>query len=272
LRRLLIRPGGIGDCITCLPVLEWLRTNYTEVWVPRSVVPLVQFADRVRAIADTGLDLLGIIESPPPALQQTIAAFDHIVSWYGTQRPEFRRVAVELSPNWEFLPALPPAESIMHATDFHALNASAPLGLQPHICVESQGFRRAVAIHPFSGGRNKNWSLDCYRQLAQRLPCSVEWIAGPDEDLDHAVRFENLLELASWMRSHALYIGNDSGITHLAAAIGMPTIALFGPSNHIVWRPRGPFVRVIAERSMDEITVDAVLGAATQALNTAGCL
>ena len=60
MRRLLIRPGGIGDCLTCFPVMALLRAEYTEVWVPSPVVPLVQFADRVRAISSTEIDLLGI--------------------------------------------------------------------------------------------------------------------------------------------------------------------------------------------------------------------
>jgi ADP-heptose:LPS heptosyltransferase len=41
-----------------------------------------------------------------------------------------------------------------------------------------------------------------------------------------------------------MYIGNDSGITHLAAAVGTPVLALFGPTNPEVWAPRGPHVRV----------------------------
>ena len=42
LRRLIIRPGGIGDCILSLPAIELLRTEHTEVWVPSSVLPLIR--------------------------------------------------------------------------------------------------------------------------------------------------------------------------------------------------------------------------------------
>ena len=62
LRRLLIRPGAIGDVILSLPALEAARADYTEVWAPRPVLPLIRFADRTRAIADTGLDLVGVVE------------------------------------------------------------------------------------------------------------------------------------------------------------------------------------------------------------------
>ncbi|PYT14112.1 MAG: hypothetical protein DMG59_18225, partial [Acidobacteria bacterium] len=62
MRRLLIRPGAIGDCILSLPALEAARAGYTEVWAPRPVLSLIRFADRTRAIADTGLDLIGVLE------------------------------------------------------------------------------------------------------------------------------------------------------------------------------------------------------------------
>jgi ADP-heptose:LPS heptosyltransferase len=58
------------------------------------------------------------------------------------------------------------------------------------------------------------------------------------------VRIENLYELACWLASARLYIGNDSGITHLAAAVGTPVLALFGPTDPDVWAPRGANVRV----------------------------
>jgi hypothetical protein len=269
LRSLLIRPGGIGDCITCFPVLEWLKTGYTEVWVPRSVAPLIRFADRVRAIADTGLDFLGIDDSlVPPSLIELLKAFDQIVSWYGTNRPEFRDAALTINPNWQFLPALPPAGSTTNATDFHAAKIGAPLGLIPRIKVGHSPPRSTVAIHPFSGGRAKNWPLDRFQELASRLPLPVGWIAGPEEDLDNAFRFDNLMDLAHWLRSATLYIGNDSGITHLAAAIGLPTLALFGPTDPRVWLPRGVHVSVVARSSMDEINVDEALSAAIELLTS----
>src|SRR5258708_28520820 len=91
LRRLLIRPGAIGDCILSLPALECLRAEYTEVWTPSAVVPLIRFAGRVHSIASTGLDLFGVpgIE-PPIGLVDRLGSFDSIVSLYGTNREDFR--------------------------------------------------------------------------------------------------------------------------------------------------------------------------------------
>ena len=73
----------------------------------------------------------------------------------------------------------------------------------------------------------------------------VRWCRGPeDPPLDDAVEIGNLYELACWLARARLYIGNDSGITHLAAAVGTPVLALFGPTDPRVWAPRGEHVRV----------------------------
>ncbi len=86
-------------------------------------------------------------------------------------------------------------------------------------------------IHPFSGSARKNWPLERFRELAARLAMPVRWCAGPEEALNDAVRFENLYDLACWLSSARVYIGNDSGLTHLAAAVGVPVVAIFGPTD-----------------------------------------
>lgn len=254
MRRLLIRPGAIGDCILSLPALEALRTAYTEVWVPEASVPLIRFADRVRAIGSTGLDLVGIEGlEPPRTVFEELARFDSIVSWYGANRPEFRAVLAGFPVR--FFPALPPAGCRIHACDFfleHArqIGASAASAIPRLECpVERRNF---AVIHPFSGSPAKNWPLAEFRRLAgwlsERIP--VFWCAGPEEVLEEAVRFENLWDLACWLASARLYIGNDSGVTHLAAATGVPVVAIFGPTDPAVWGPRGNNVRIAApERS-----------------------
>ena len=268
MRRLLIRPGGIGDCIACFPVMKWLRANHTEVWAPSAVCPLIQFADRVRAISGTGIDLIGIDEiDAPRATLEALAHFDEIVSWYGTNRSEFREAALSCNPNWRFLPALPPSQATLHVTDFYARAVGAPSGLCPTtLCVPCAPKRRSVVIQPFSGSPRKNWPLDRFQELARRLPLPVEWIAGPEETLPGALRFDDLWQLANWISGASLYIGNDSGITHLAAATGVPAIALFGATDSRVWAPRGESVTLVVRDSMQSIATDDVLRAAANLL------
>ncbi len=104
-----------------------------------------------------------------------------------------------------------------------------------------------AAIHPFSGSARKNWPLKNFEAIARllELELRVEWAAGPEETLPQARRFDGLDELAAWLAGARLYIGNDSGISHLAAAVGTPAVVLFGPTDPRVWAPRGNGVRVI---------------------------
>jgi heptosyltransferase III len=260
MRRLLIRPGAIGDCILSFPALEYLASGYTEIWISSAVVPLVRFADSVYSLASSGIELVGVGDLEiPPIMKAMIERFDSIVSWYGTNRPEFQEALTNLHANCTFHPALPPFKFAGHATDFFAEQVGAPSGLIPRIPIETPHTRASVVIQPFSGSPPKNWPLPFYRELAAQLPCMVEWTAGPEEELPEATRFTNLGDLAAWLAGARLYIGNDSGITHLAAAVGVPTLALFGPSEPHTWAPRGRNVSVLRADPLDRLSVSEVL-------------
>jgi lipopolysaccharide heptosyltransferase III len=250
MRRLAIRPGAIGDVIVSLPALEHLRGDYLEVWTASRMVPLIRFADRVRAIPATGLDLLGVAEAPPRLIED-LRSFDSVVSWYGTNRPDFRAATAGLPIT--FLPALPAMQCEIHATDFYLKQVGAPTGGTPRIEIEAVREGYAV-IHPFSGSARKNWPLEKFRALAARLPMPVRWCAGTeDPPLPEAVRIPDLLDLARFLARAALYIGNDSGVTHLAAAVGTPALAIFLASEPRVWAPRGEHVRVAVSGVVPEL-------------------
>jgi heptosyltransferase III len=262
LRRLVIRPGGIGDCILALPAMQSLTADFTEVWVPSAVVPLIRFAGQVRAIAATGIDLLGLpgVE-PDPRLIATLRGFDEIVSWYGSNRPEFRKAVEELELPFTFLQALPDPDGQVHCADFFLHQLGCAAGEHPRIDCGPVLKSECAAIHPFSGSARKNWPMQRYRELAEQLPLQVQWCAGPEEVLADAVRIDDLFVLGCWLGSRRIYIGNDSGITHLAAAGGARVVAIFGVTDPLVWAPRGERVRVVRGK-LDEITVKEVLDAA----------
>jgi heptosyltransferase III len=261
LRRLLIRPGGIGDSILSFPALESLKAEYTEVWVRGDVVPLIRFADRAQSIASTGIDLLGLEGiDPPPALLDQLRAFHSIISWYGSNREEFRAEVQRLSLPFQFFPALPAPGERVHASDYFLGQTGASGRAIPKIDCPPAPLGNFAVIHPFSGSPRKNWSIDRFRKLAGLLRMPVEWCAGPEEDLEGAVHVGDLFELACWLRTARIYIGNDSGITHLAAAAGTPVVAIFGPTDPAVWAPRGDRVRLVAGK-LEEITEEQVLDA-----------
>lgn len=228
--------------------MEFLRTDHTEVWVPSQNIPLIRFADRVRSIASVGLDLLEFgLDCPARSL---LREFDSIVSWYGASRDEFRS-AVERLP-FEFHTALP---SGVHAIDFCMRQVGGPDGAVPAIEVPGVQRQDFIAIHPFSGSPKKNWPLARFRELARRLPLPAQFSAGPGETLEDARRFDDLWQLAEWLASARAYVGNDSGVTHLAAAVGTPVVAIFRATDPKVWGPRGRSgVRILeGEPSVEEV-------------------
>jgi heptosyltransferase III len=241
MRRLLIRPGAIGDLIVSLPALESLAADYLEVWVAERNVPLIRFADAVHSIGSTGLDMLEFAELP--VLVERLRSFDSIISWYGSNRPEFRDTVKRLGLPVRFLLALP-TDTTLHAIEFYLNQVE-----QTEPRASASGFRRAIVppqpredfavIHPFASAPQKRWPLEKFREVARLLKMPVRWCAGPQEDLTDAVRIDDLYDLAIWLARARIYIGNDSGITHLAAAVGTPTIVLFGPTDPAVWAPRG---------------------------------
>lgn len=230
MRRLLIRPGAIGDFILSLPALEAAKSDYTELWAPRPMLPLVRFADRTRALIDTGIERLGVFEG---ASVPELEMFDSIYSWYGTNRQEFRDAVRHLP--FTFFPALPPSPG------------------EPRIPVPVSPKENLAIIHPFASSPAKRWPLEKFRAVAAQLGMPVQWCAGPEEQLDGAVRFDDLYELGCWIAKARVYIGNDSGISHLAAAVGTSVVAIFLDSDPHIWSPRGRHVQVLVKPSVADV-------------------
>jgi len=117
-----------------------------------------------------------------------------------------------------------------------------------------------VLIHPGSGSRKKNWPLENFIRLEKMLRkdgLQAEFILGPAETYlreglaaspatippIHIV--DDLLQVLRLIKSACGFIGNDSGLSHLAAITGLPVTAVFGPSDPVRWKPPGPAVVVV---------------------------
>lgn len=124
---------------------------------------------------------------------------------------------------------------------------------------------RPVFLHAGSGGKKKIWPLARWWALISRLRkiCDLPVIlaSGPaDACLEnfmqeaqarlavHAAEALSLTRLAALLAKSRMYIGNDSGVSHLAASLGTPTVAIFGPTLPEVWAPQGLHVQVIKSR------------------------
>jgi len=118
-----------------------------------------------------------------------------------------------------------------------------------------------IAIHPGSGSRVKNWPLKGFVDVASQLvkrKNRVLWISGPAEAESETCLYEEiggicpvhlpLARLVSVLKASSAYLGNDSGISHLAGLTGIPTCVIFGPTDPVQWRPLGPNVMVLQGR------------------------
>jgi ADP-heptose:LPS heptosyltransferase len=137
-----------------------------------------------------------------------------------------------------------------------------------------------AVLHPGSGGDFKRWPAARFAALAERIPaelnCAVVVLLGPADEtvsaeLDAAGGGRTEITLAAnWPLRQVLallsraqvYVGNDSGITHLAAR-ACPTLAIFGVTDPAIWGPRGSRVQVLRapDGRLDALDVDTVLNA-----------
>jgi hypothetical protein len=136
-----------------------------------------------------------------------------------------------------------------------------------------------LALHTGSGSPSKCWPLERFREAARSLAGEGPWlfVAGPAEEGVPAPAGALVARdwpprvLAAALARASLFLGNDSGVSHLAAAAGAPTLALFGPTDPALWSPLGP--RVVALRAADatlaSLEVAAVV-AAGEKLRSAG--
>jgi heptosyltransferase III len=130
-----------------------------------------------------------------------------------------------------------------------------------------------LCLHPGSGSAGKNWPAEQFLRVAETVRnvwgIPVWILLGPAEADQEpfwsgegrtlgfpAYKGLSLPEVFRLLSESALYLGNDSGITHLAASIGVPTVALFGPTDPLRWAPRGPRVRWLHHPGTDRLAGD----------------
>jgi heptosyltransferase-3 len=136
--------------------------------------------------------------------------------------------------------------------------------------------RPIVALHPGSGSERKNWPLASWIELGGRLldsrdfEGSIVLVTGEADRTqsahlqsvwtNHRVRFASSLPLThlAALLEQSIFVGHDSGISHLAAAAGARCVLLFGPTNPEVWAPTGDNVEVMRakDQRLESISVD----------------
>ncbi len=135
----------------------------------------------------------------------------------------------------------------------------------------------SVLLHPGSGSPRKNWPPARFAALAKLLIAegrAVWMLSGPADDaavaqvldeLDDAerrsmpvIRPTDVLDLARVLGTCAVFVGNDSGVAHVSARVGVPTLAIFGATEPLRWAPRGPRVLTLGASGDWAATEDAM--------------
>jgi len=149
--------------------------------------------------------------------------------------------------------------------------------------------KKRIVFHPGSGGKGKNHPPEFWRELIGKvtgrfpspslfrsvvllgpaeeplLPFFTGQVGGEQAEILFAPELEQLLSI---LTQAPLYVGHDSGITHLAAKLGTPTIALFKNSSVQQWRPLGPRVRVVESEKNRKTLMRKVLEEAGKCIGT----
>ena len=216
---------------------------------------------------------------------------DVLVSCFATGNPAAERRLVELTgaKRAVFLPIRPPEDWPGHLVDHWAALVGIDSIAPPHWTIPGawrdaarqeltrmsvSPDKRFTLICPGAGSRAKCWPLERFEQLAARLPAPPVFVVGPTE-LDWwgeavvngiqrafpTVVAPPLEVLAGLAAEAAAVVGNDSGPSHLAAAVGAPTVAIFGATRPEHFAPRGRRVRVLSAGRLEEVDVAHVLAA-----------
>jgi heptosyltransferase III len=291
-RILVIRGGAIGDFILTLPTIAALRRQFPEAHLEVLGYPhIAQLAlagglvDRVQPIDARGL---AGFYAAGGALDQEVAnyfaRFDIVVSYLFDPDLIFQ-TNVARCTRAQFIqgPHRPNEAEPVHATlvylrplDRLAIFEADPV---PKLNLTRIASHAApfLALHPGSDSDGKNWPEPNWAALLQRLLARTReklFLVGgaaegarleqmakslPPERVELA-RNLPLAELAARLQNCAAFVGHDSGISHLAAALGLPTLALWGDTNEEIWRPRGERVVVLRdEAGLCGLTVDRVV-------------
>lgn len=314
---LVIRGGAIGDFILTLPAIRLLAEDLPEARLEvmgyAPIVALAEaggYAERTRSIEYGAMaSFFAKGAALDAALCRYFAGFSVVVSYLYDPDGHFRenleragvRTLIECSHRVDN--EGPPA-SVQLAKPLESLalfldeTRSAPeLVLDEPSSAKGQALLDElkgprIAIHPGSGSPYKNWPLDRWRAVMDRLhearpdaaffvstgEAEEEAVAGFLRDLASApfpvvlAKREPLPVVGAALAQCQVYLGHDSGISHLAASVGTPSVVLFGPTVSRVWAPPHAHVQVLEHRSglLKEITVGEVVDAALSFLGN-GC-
>jgi heptosyltransferase III len=258
-----IRVRSMGDCILTTPALAVLKQARPDL----SIAIVVE--DRFRMLFDGNPDVTEILPSEwrlvrrwRPDLSLNLHGGGSSAMLTAFSGARFRAGFGHFRPSLIYNVRIPRAQEILGVdrkvhTAEHLASAMFYLGV-PQVeiprarlfCSRPAPAATPVAsyavIHPLAALPGKTWPAERFLEVADCLKQSFDlspvFILGPGEDLAAFGQWQTvpgapLEEIKSLMAGASLFVGNDSGPAHMAAAFGIPAVVIFGTSDPVVWAP-----------------------------------
>jgi heptosyltransferase-3 len=243
-RVLIVRPGALGDLVLTLPAIQQIRALHPGAHI--TLAANAQFFAVALPTVDRLLDfdsreMLQIISGSSGVLYSDAYVWLRNPADPIVQNLRAAGARVVYLPSFQEHEAIPQSEFLQHGIP-------GSRGAKPRIIFTPAEREMAeprpdtIALHPGAGSAGKRWPLVSFLEAAFELEARkfrILWIQGPAEESmqlpGETLQSPSLRALALVLSAVAGFLGNDSGITHLAGASGCPSLALFGPTNPAVW-------------------------------------
>lgn len=276
-----IRLRSLGDCVLTTPALAILRRFRPDLRVS------VMVEARWRAVFEGNPDVDEVLDSAWSDLRR--ARPDLCLNFHGGRRSAWmtalsgarhRAGFGHFRHQFAYNVRIPRAQDILNVdrtvhTAEHLASAifylGAPVTEIPRARLTATDKQPASAvIHAVAAGAEKTWQADGFLEVARRLQRAhnrVAFIGGPQDDLSPFREFPvvagaPLAEIKNLLSTASIFVGNDSGPAHMAAAFGVPSVVIFGSSNPAIWGPwRTPSEVVQSAAGIGGVTVEQVLSA-----------
>jgi heptosyltransferase III len=282
----IIRLRSLGDCVLTTPAIELL--NHARPDIEIGVVVEDRFSDIFRgnpAVSQVLTPSARAIRDFTPDLCLNLHGGTRSARLMLLSGARSKAGFNIFKPAWIYNVPIPTAQEILDVTRRvhtaeHMASAMFYLGVPrtwiPRGRVPAQPGRSPYApesayavIHPLAATPEKAWPAQSFVELANFLRGSMQlepiFISGPGEDLSFFQQWRTvpgapLSEVARLTRDASLFVGNDSGPAHIAAAFGLPLVVLFGPSDSEIWSPWRTVGKVVkTDGPIDSIPVsDAI--------------
>jgi ADP-heptose:LPS heptosyltransferase len=273
-RAALIRLRSLGDCVLTTPALHLLRCARPDLRI--AVVVEDRFKDIFEGCPDVDAILaprLRDLRNFQPRLCLNLHGGPRSARLTALSGARYRAGFAHFPHSFAYNIRIPRAQEILGVdrkvhTAEHIASAMFYLGVPRQEIPRARLFAAPgpprVVLHPFASATEKTWPADRFAAVAERLRERAVFIGGTGDDFTSFRGFEivagaPLTEVKALLAGAPLFIGNDSGPAHMAAAFGVPSVVMFAASDPDIWAPWKTAAETIVADDIRSIPVERVL-------------